>query len=183
MKRFYIDCETTGLDAEKHEIIEICIVVEDTDGEIIDEFHTRIKPQNIEGAESKALEVNGYSAEKWFAAVEPSSSVADKIIELLHHPQSSYYQRGLWIGHNPYFDRRFIDAFLNRYGSSVKKIASMPMLDTKQLSMGLYWPQLLSYSLDSIRVHLKIESSQHHSALDDCYMCRRIVNNFIVAKS
>ena len=35
MKRYYIDTETTGLDAALHEMIDICIIVEDIDGEII----------------------------------------------------------------------------------------------------------------------------------------------------
>ena len=173
MKRYYIDTETTGLDAALHEMIDICIIVEDIDGEIIEKFSTRIKPQNLLVAESRALQVNGYSDERWKDASQPSEQIADRIIELLHHPDNDYYQRGLWVGQNPRFDKRFIDAFLAKYGSV--KLAPIPMLDTRHLSIAMFWPKLNSYSLDAIRQHMELPGGDYHTAESDCSTCRIIV--------
>ena len=67
MKHCYIDTETTGLNPAKHEIIEIAIITENEDG-TFERWHTKIKPDHIENAHPKALEVNGYTPEAWEGA-------------------------------------------------------------------------------------------------------------------
>lgn len=56
-----IDIETTGLDAQKHEIIEIGAVRSDT-GET---FEVKIHPLRIKDADPEALAINGYRKEDW----------------------------------------------------------------------------------------------------------------------
>jgi DNA polymerase III epsilon subunit-like protein len=66
MKIAMIDLETTGLDPKFHEIIEIGCVVFDSDTfEILDTLDIKAKPQHIERAHPKALEVNGYTEDAW----------------------------------------------------------------------------------------------------------------------
>lgn len=70
MKLTIIDLETTGLDPERHEIIEIgAIVFDDKDFKIYHTLETRIQPTHIETAEARALEVNGYNEEDWQDAI------------------------------------------------------------------------------------------------------------------
>ncbi|MEA1929409.1 MAG: 3'-5' exonuclease [Patescibacteria group bacterium] len=72
----FIDLETTGLDPEKHEIIEVGgLIVKQIPRsgkgprvEVIDEFEFKVKPEHIETAEPEALRVNGYNDADWLFA-------------------------------------------------------------------------------------------------------------------
>lgn len=65
-----IDLETTGLDGNTDEIIEIgCIVFESRTMEILDTIDIKVKPEHIETASPRALEVNGYTEEAWADAM------------------------------------------------------------------------------------------------------------------
>lgn len=66
MKIALTDIETTGLDPTKHEIIEIgCVIFDNKTFEIHGQFNFKIKPERIEDADPKALEVNGYNEKDW----------------------------------------------------------------------------------------------------------------------
>lgn len=84
--RIWVDTETTGLDPNKHEIIEIAILRESVlpggGGAIVESWSTKIAPTRIEDAEPKALEVNGYDKERW-AGAPTFAEVADDIAKRL----------------------------------------------------------------------------------------------------
>lgn len=63
------DYETTGLDPDEHEIIEIGLVVIDQSTlETISELDIKVRPTRIETASSRSLEINGYAEEDWQGA-------------------------------------------------------------------------------------------------------------------
>lgn len=63
------DYETTGLDPDVHEIIEIGLVVIDQSTlKTISELNLKVRPEHIETATPKALEINGYAEEDWRGA-------------------------------------------------------------------------------------------------------------------
>lgn len=69
MKIALLDCETTGLDAQLHEILEIAVIVFDDETlEPLDTYETKVWPEHIDTAHPKALQVNGYSKEEWSKA-------------------------------------------------------------------------------------------------------------------
>ena len=86
------------------------------------------------------------------------------------------------MGHNPYFDKRFIAAFVAKY-SSGSRLPAMPMLDTRQLAMALFWPNIKKFSLDSIRALLNLSLEDAHTAKADAYLCREIVHLFDKTKN
>ena len=66
-----VDLETTGLDAQQHEIIELGIVVFEAEAPftIIDTLNLKIKPEHPETGSAAAYRVNGYTEEAWKDAV------------------------------------------------------------------------------------------------------------------
>ena len=99
MKKIVIlDLETTGLDPETHEIIEIGAVSVD-DGPV---FSVKVHPLHLDVADPKALEVNGYCKEDWADAC------------LLPHALTLLSQfvgedRPLAMAYNVSFDRSFLE--------------------------------------------------------------------------
>lgn len=66
MKIALLDCETTGLDAQLHEILEIAVIVFDDETlQVLDTYEAKVRPEHIETAHPKALAVNGYTPEEW----------------------------------------------------------------------------------------------------------------------
>ena len=64
------DLETTGLSVEKHEIIEIGLVlVSQPDLEIIETWETKVKPLHPETANKDAFRINGYTPLEWSNAI------------------------------------------------------------------------------------------------------------------
>jgi len=61
----FIDIETTGLNLEKNEVIEIGCVLATPLLEVIEEFELKIKPEHIENADPVALKVNHYNEKDW----------------------------------------------------------------------------------------------------------------------
>ena len=88
-----IDVETTGLNPNIHEIIEVAIVTKD------ESYHAKVIPMNIEHASPKALEINGYNEKDWYGAV-PAKDVAIRTAKMLDGKTI--------IGHNPSFDMSFL---------------------------------------------------------------------------
>jgi DNA polymerase-3 subunit epsilon len=60
-----LDTETTGLNPQVHEIIEIAAIITNTALKPLDALTFRIQPKYPERIEKKAAEVNGYSQDTW----------------------------------------------------------------------------------------------------------------------
>lgn len=68
----------TGLDVNRHEIIEIAaLVVSQPDLVVRQSYYTKVLPQHIQTANRKSLEVVGYSAQKWQDAIVLRQTLVD----------------------------------------------------------------------------------------------------------
>lgn len=102
------DVETTGLDWEVHEIIEIgLIVARQPDLKIVDELDVKVRPENIAAADPQALEVNGYSEEDW----ENSVSLKEAMERYQEKTRDS-----IFLAHPLTFDFNFIDRAFKKTG-------------------------------------------------------------------
>jgi DNA polymerase III alpha subunit (gram-positive type) len=88
------DTETTGLDAQIHEIIEIGLIVVDQQSfKILDKLDVKMKPVHIKTAVKKALEVNGYNEKDWRKAwglKEAMEIYAEKTKDAIFTAQNTY---------------------------------------------------------------------------------------------
>lgn len=102
------DVETTGVDSDRHEILEIgLLVVRQGDLKIIDELDVKVKPEHIETAEAVALHVNGYREEDWKDAI----TLADAM--------EQYQEKvgeAIFLAHPLAFDLGFIERAFKKTG-------------------------------------------------------------------
>ncbi len=162
----FIDTETTGLDVEKHELIEIGCVLVAQDWQtaskpsfkVIEEFELKIKPEHLGGANPVSLRVNGYTNSEWAEAY--SRDEAMKIF-------SEKTEGAIMVGHNVTFDSVFIDHALKMAGCSNKM--HYHKLDTISIAFAkLHLNESVDkYSLRFLCEYFGIENSDAHSALPD----------------
>ncbi|GAH56075.1 unnamed protein product, partial [marine sediment metagenome] len=152
----FVDTETTGLFRDRHEIIEIGLILVRQEGfKIIDYWETKIKPQHLETATPEALDVNGYDEKKWKDAIDPQKAIE----EFAQKTRDT-----ILVGHNSAFDRGFLDDLALKY--RVVLYLHYHMLDTVSLAYSkLKNEPINNYGLSEIASFLGIEHKNAHTAL------------------
>lgn len=159
----FVDCETTGLKPEYHEIIELAIIIEQ-DGKIIETFYSKVKPQYIERANERALQINGYNAKEWRDA-PGFETIAPTVRRMLS-------SCGIWIGHNPRFDFEFIQEAFFRVGevpTRARLIDTTVLVHEHLTDIGCS-----GLSMDAVRHFLCWDKSKAHTALADTKQVREL---------
>lgn len=162
----FVDTETTGLDVEKNEIIQIgCVLVaqkEDALGgqlfEVIEEFEIKIKPERIETADKVALRINGYTPEDWvfaYSVTEGMKLFAQKT------------EGAVMVGHNLAFDFAFLLKAFSTTG--VKDKMHFQKLDTISIAFAKAKKRedIDKFSLYALSKLFGIENKKAHTALSD----------------
>jgi len=163
----FIDLETTGLDPDLHEIIEIgCVVARQNDRtgkgpslEIVKEFEVKVQPIHIEKAEPEALLINGYNAQDWLFAVPLSSALAEL---------SSYTKNSIMVAQNLTFDWGFLRAAYKKTGLEMS-LHEKRKLDTVSMWFTKFYdaPKPDKFSLHYMAEFAGVVNPKAHSALAD----------------
>jgi DNA polymerase-3 subunit epsilon len=159
----FIDVETTGLDNDTAEIIELGVVIaklKDNELVVIDQLDIKIRPQHLETAEPAALRINGYNEADWLFAVELQDAMklfAEKT------------DGAIFVAHNLTFDYGFIERALKKTG--VENRMHYHKLDTIALAFGKFSDNddMNKYSLKALTEYYGIENKKAHSAFADAY--------------
>ncbi len=157
-----LDMETTGLDVERSEIMEIgAIKIEE--GREVDQFHAMIKPKK--GISKASKRITGITDEM-LENEPPIEEVLPKFLEFLGD--------SVIVAHNANFDYRFL-----RYWTikTCGKNLNNPYIDTLSLARALL--TMSSYSLDKVASKLKIGAFTHHRAMEDTRVTSRIFLRFL----
>jgi DNA polymerase-3 subunit epsilon len=158
----FVDCETTGLDDEYHEIISIALVRRH-DGKT---WTFKAKPNWPDHIDPRATAVNGYTPSAWMDAMS-QEELANKLGILM----KDY----IIVGHNPRFDVGFIKNLLWRH--KIKTYIDPRAIDTTTLAYLYLVPfGLNSLSMDSIRRFLGWKVYPTHEALQDTKDVERLYN-------
>jgi len=162
----FIDLETTGLSPERHEIIEIGIILakqtpREGKGplvEIIEELELKVSPEHIEDADPQALKINGYDRDKWSDAIS-----LGKAMETVRDETKD----AILVGQNVSFDWVFLEKAFAKTGIQNKmhyhRIDLMSMAFAKLYND----PKAQRFSLRELCLYFGVKNEKAHSALSD----------------
>jgi len=152
-----MDTETTGLNPKVHEVIEIgLIVVDSEDLSESDRFYSKVAPERMEDADERALLINHYSWQSWIDA--PAKEV---VVDRL---EPFFDEHTIICGHNIPFDIAFIDAMFKSCNKGPLLYGGI--IDTKRVAKQLNIKSA-SYRLGALCQKLGIDQKNAHSALSD----------------
>ncbi len=131
----FTDVETSGLDPQRHEIIEIGLVlVNQKTGEVIEILDVKVKPEHIETADEAALKINGYNEADWQDAVSTIEAIT------LYGEKA---KNAIFCSHNVTFDWSFI-------AEAFKKAGLKSPLDYHRLDLfTLIWSKTKGSNIES----------------------------------
>lgn len=129
----FVDVETTGLDPDYHEMIDIGMIFTDIDGVEIDRLFLRIQPVHPERTSEEARAVNGFDPSRWgeLGASAPADAV-EAIIDF--HRQVSNGRSVLLVAYNSPFDASFIDHLFKANDRSWRDLFHYFILDVPSMA-------------------------------------------------
>lgn len=171
----FIDLETTGLDPDRHEILEVAVIrVDAKELHPLDEVECRVRPVRIAEADPTALDLGGYSPQAWANA--PSLAEAmERIAPLL--------EGTILAGHNVAFDRGFLESAWQAVGSRPEGM-DYHLLDTATLAWPLWSAgAIVRLSLDEVCECLGITREPAHRAVTDARCCLEVARRLLPSRA
>jgi DNA polymerase III subunit epsilon len=174
MKLAITDIETTGLNPDLHEIIEIAAVLFDPSNPAAkpQTFEIKVKPEFPENGDARAYEVNGYNAEEWKDAVSLDEAMR----------QYAAFTAGYtFCAHNVTFDWGFINAAVQR--TAVDLSMGYQRLDSLSMAWFKLSPKgLKRFSLKAVCEFLSIPPEpDQHRALNGAMSAYRVIKKLMLS--
>jgi DNA polymerase-3 subunit epsilon len=178
-KIFWIDTETSGINPDKHGIIELAIIV-DVDGKIKDKMTFLMNPVDC-AFNSEAEKVHGHTIDK-VLTYKPDIEVKKAISGLMNHHIDKYDKndKAVFAAYNADFDLKFIRALWNKandnylysmIGAVLDPIRIIPMI----VMLGLM-PEPENLKLGTVAKALEIQFDENtlHGAMADIELTRKV---------
>lgn len=147
-----LDCETTGLDLEKDQIIEIALVRFNFD-QVLDSFETLIDPSIPIPEASTAIH---HITDAMVAGKPKIGEIIPKVFDFLG--------KSILVGHGITTDVTFISNAAKRL-SIPSRLSSHPFVDTLRLAR--LYGESPTNSLETLRRHFNIAEEGAHRAMND----------------
>lgn len=148
-----VDIETTGLDPEKHEIIEIGMVKVSRDSNVHTTLSALVKPKKK--VSKKITGLTGITHEMLDRDGESLESAMEAFLDFIGDLRLVYY--------NAPFDHAFLSKAAGLSGKKIENPVSCA-LDMSRRA----WPGLKSYKLANLAGMGGLDTNGNHRALKDC---------------
>lgn len=177
-KIFYFDVETTGLDPQKNDIIQLAyqIVIDD---KVVEGDSIFMQPFDFSTIEQEALDVHGFTIEKIKTFQKPHLAYK-LILDILgkyidKYDRSDKFQPA---GYNTRFDLDFLKQFFvknnDKYFGSWFNYRAIDPLAILYFMEGMGKINLPNYKLETVCSHFKVEIDAH-DALSDIKATKHLV--------
>lgn len=165
----FFDLETSGLDFNKHEIIQLAAI----DGETGDVFNEKLD-FDLDKADPEALEMNGFDVDIWNEEAISQEEACRKFSKFLREHShldcrsektGKTYKVAALAGYNILtFDKFFLSNLFQSFGVFLP--ADYRMYDIYQMALWK-WPNLERYKLEALCSEKGIEVGKFHDAIED----------------
>lgn len=174
MNILFIDTETTGVDAEKHSIIQIGAALY-TNGKLVDDFEIDMRPKEGSHVALGALKVNNNS----ITALDSKLDRGIALKKFLDFVMGLKYEGKLFIcGHNVHFDIAFIKKLLLDFNiEEWDSVVSYRIIDTNTIGRFLLDTDVLEVPENAPRgsglknlalaLGIEVRGRKLHTALED----------------
>ena len=182
-KLFWLDCETTGTDYKIHDIHELAFLIE-LDGVVVHEESFKIRPDNFDTIELKALEISGTTVEE---LEKIDFTIADAVRRLKevwsiyvdkYDRDDKFIIAGYYIKFDVDFLRSmFTDKVGDRYG--IGSYCFSCLLDVSTfvaVAVGKYNFRFKNHKLETVCEKLKIPLEKAHDSMQDIRATRALYN-------
>jgi DNA polymerase III alpha subunit (gram-positive type) len=157
----FLDLETSGLDPDSDEILEIGAIRTDSRGAIYATYTDKVRPSKV--VNEDAARVNGYTKERWANAVSLTEALSSMRKTLLDGQD----EKVVIVAHFADFDKAFINAAYKGLGQA-SPFAKRAWICTGQLVWPLVYCGILhSRKLEALCDYFEVENDQPHSATGD----------------
>jgi DNA polymerase III alpha subunit (gram-positive type) len=174
-----LDTETTGLKPDYHEVIQVAAIVCNEQLQEINKVSFKIKPQHIERANKKALEINGYNPRTWnpkFYNHKKAMVYLSKFI-VNNNPEGDSV---VMTGQNIKFDYNFL---CNEYEQSGVEFpfssVTLDLMDIAKLWSSIKNVKLRRYSLKYLAEFTKQVNTNPHDAEADAEVTLDVLKWFV----
>ncbi len=189
-----IDTETTGLDPNWHEIVQLCILPLDSNFDTrkdVPPFYLNFKPDTPDHADPEALRINGLKLAELAISGIDKEKARDLLIDWvkkLKLPSTTYgtMKKIIPLGQNYSFDLSFIKAWLGV--DEYNDIFDYHYRDTMVAALYLndragMHAEKVPYSKVSLRYlasTMKIPYDRGHDALGDCLITAQVYKRLVM---
>lgn len=185
-----IDCETTGLDPDHHEIIEIAFLPLDFNLQPrrdVPFFEILIRPDNVDNIDWDAFKISKQNFNDLLTRGLDKYDAADLFVDWWSKLKLAYNKRIMPLAHNWAFDMQFIKKWLGpktfhyhidgRYRDTMNACQFLNDISDKKAEQTPFPKVNLTYVAQT----LKIPHTRAHTAMGDCLVTAEVYRELIGA--
>ena len=134
-----VDVETTGLNPNYHEMIDIGIIIINQNLEIKGQYFSKVLPSFPERIDPIAQSINGFDLQRW---TQEEAISEEELINQMNIFLNNYIGKPIFIAFNSWFDSGFLRNLLNEYDYKFNDWFDYRVLDIPSIALACgYFPK------------------------------------------
>ena len=134
-----VDVETTGLNPNYHEMIDIGIIIINQNLEIKGQYFSKVLPSFPERIDPMAQNINGFDLQRW---TQEEAISEEELINQMNIFLNNYIGKPIFIAFNSWFDSGFVRNLLNEHDYKFNDWFDYRVLDIPSIALACgYFPE------------------------------------------